>query len=74
LGAVDFFTAEVWTAAGLITDYVAHFHAERNREGNDNAIFCCASGPYWENFWYQSKHENASVASSNSITARPHEF
>ncbi len=32
LAAVDFITAEVWTSAGLITYYVAHFHAERNHQ------------------------------------------
>ena len=38
LAAVDFFTAEVWTSAGLITYYVTHFHAERNHQGKDNLI------------------------------------
>ena len=38
LAAVDFFTAEVWTSAGLITYYVNHFHAERNHQGKGNVI------------------------------------
>ncbi len=38
LAAVDFFTPEVWTSAGLITYYVNHFHAERNHPGTGNVI------------------------------------
>jgi putative transposase len=35
LAAVDFFTAEVWTAGGLMTCYVLVFNADRSKTRRD---------------------------------------